>query len=47
MPRAWEESERNFIVFFKPDAEAGGFVAECPIIPGRLLEGARIPQRQL
>ena len=31
--------ERTYTVVFTPDAEAGGYVATCPALPGLVTEG--------
>lgn len=36
---AWEGNDMKFTVLLTPDAEDGGYVAECPIIPGCISEG--------
>src|SRR5438876_10263632 len=35
----WEGNDMKFTVLLTPDAEDGGYVAECPTIPGCISEG--------
>ena len=41
---AWEESDMKFTVLLTPDAEDGGYVAECPMIPGCISEGDTVEE---
>jgi predicted RNase H-like HicB family nuclease len=34
----------RFTVILSPDAEDGGFVAECPSVPGCISEGATVEE---
>ena len=44
MRRAWEGSNMKFTVILTPDTEDGGYVAECPTIPGCISEGDTVEE---
>jgi antitoxin HicB len=41
---AWEENDMKFTVLLTPDPEDGGYVAECPTIPGCISEGDTVEE---
>ena len=41
---AWEGNDMKFTVLLTPDTEDGGYVAECPTIPGCISEGDTVEE---
>jgi antitoxin HicB len=44
MRRGWGGSKMKFTVILTPDKEDGGYVVECPAIPGCISEGNTVEE---